>query len=76
MVLSGDVQWLEGLSFFSPQGVLLIEAVCAIAAKVGFDEVPMIVPKIMGPDIARCLFSLGLLPLDFVSQVSSRLAKI
>ena len=81
MVLSGVVQWLVGilvvgLLFLSPRGALLIEAVCAIAAKVGLEEVPMIVPKIIGPDIARCLFSLGLLPLDLVSQVSSRLAQI
>ena len=70
MVLSSWVQWLEGLAFVSPRGVLLIEAVCAIAAKVGPDEVPIIVPKMMGPDIVGCLLSLLLL--DLVSQVSSR----
>ena len=74
MVLSCLVQWLEGLAFVSPRGVLLIEAVCAIAAKLGPDEVPMILPKMTGPDIARCF--LALLLLDLVSHVRSRLAKI
>ena len=47
-----------------------MEAVCAIAAKLSPAEVPMIVPKMMGPDVARCRF--GALPFDLVSQVASR----
>ena len=70
MVLSSWVHWLGWLVSVSFWCVLLIEAVCAIAARFGPDEVPMIVPKMMGPGIARCLLSLLLL--DLVSQVSSR----
>ena len=83
MVLSSVVQWLVGLFVVVPfllslslRGALLIEAVCAIAAKVGEEEVPMIVPKIIGPGIARCLFPLCLLFADLVSQTSPRLANI
>ena len=47
-----------------------MEAVCAIAAKLSPAEVPMIVPNMMGPDVARC--RLGVLFFDLVSQVASR----
>ena len=83
MVLSGVVQWLVGILVAVPfllslslRGALLIEAACAVAAEVGEEEVPVIVPKIIGPGIARCLFSLCLLFSDLVSQASPRLAKI
>ena len=70
MVLSSWVHWLGWLVFVSFWCVLLIEAVCAIAAKLSPDDVPMIVPKMIGPGITVCLLILLLLAL--VSQVSSR----
>ena len=73
MVLSSWVHWLGWLVFVSFWCFLLIEAVCAIAARFGPAEVPMIVPKMMGPGIAMCFF--GLLLLDLVSQVSSSWSK-
>ena len=47
-----------------------MEAVCAIAAKLCPAEVPMMVPKKMGPDVAGCWF--GASPFVFVSQVAPR----
>ena len=47
-----------------------MEAACAIAAKLCPAEVPMMVPKKMGPDAAGCWFDALLFVLD--SQVAPR----
>ena len=65
---------LSSVNFVSFWSSLLMEAACAIAAKFSPAEVPMMVPKVIGPDSAGCVFDLLLL--DFVSQAVPRYDRI